>query len=89
MPRRKTSLKRTRANKKRRTRNIRVNTQIKKSIKKFQTLVQENKIDEAKKFLPKLSSVLDKAAKKGIIHPSTSDRRKSRLTKRINKKASA
>ncbi|MCG8432025.1 MAG: 30S ribosomal protein S20 [Candidatus Omnitrophica bacterium] len=89
MPRRKTSLKRTRANKKRRIRNIRVNTQIKKSIKKFQMLVEKNQIDEAKKFLPSLASVLDKAAKKGIIPQETSDRRKSRLTKRVNKKASA
>jgi ribosomal protein S20 len=44
-------------------------------------------IDEAKKLLGKVLSQLDKAAKKRIIHPRTSDRKKSRLMKRLAKTA--
>ena len=35
--------------------------------------------------LKKVSSALDKAAKKGVIHKKAAARRKSRLTKAVNK----
>lgn len=86
MPRRKTSLKRKRADKKRRLFNLRVKREIKKTLKKFQALVSANNLNEAKTFLAKVFSVLDKAAKKRIIHPNTAKRKKSRLAKRLLKK---
>ena len=85
MPRRKTSIKRKRADKKKHLRNLKIKQQLKKTIKKFQALLLAKNIDEAKPLLKKVFSQLDKAAKKKIIHPRTASRKKSRLAKRLNK----
>ena len=87
MPRRRTSLKSNRVNKRKHTRNLKVKDQLKKTIKKFQELLSEKKTAEAKTFITKVFSQLDKAAKKNIIHPATANRRKSRLMRRLNKPA--
>lgn len=87
MPRRKTSLKRKRADKKRRLRNLKIKKELKKTIKKFQALISAKNIDEAKTFIQKVFSQLDKAAKKRIIHPQTANRRKSRLARKLTKPA--
>jgi small subunit ribosomal protein S20 len=87
MPRRRTSVKVTRASRKKHLRNLKVRQELKKILKKFQSLVVSKKIDEAKQILSKVVSTLDKAAKKGIIHKGTADRRKSRLMKRLTKSA--
>ena len=87
MPRRKTSIKKTRADKKKRQRNVNVKNQLKKTIKKFLALVSAKNIDEAKKMLGKVFSQLDKAAKKDIIHPRMARRKKSRLAKRLTRTA--
>lgn len=85
MPRRKTSLKRKRQDKKRHLRNLKIKQQLRKTIKKFQALLSVKNINEARALLGKVFSQLDKAAKKRIIHPSTANRKKSRLTKRLIK----
>lgn len=87
MPRRRTSLKRKRADKKRHLRNLKVKQQLKKTLKKFQALLSAKNINEAKTLLGKVFSQLDKAAKKRIIHPKTANRKKSRLAKRLTKTA--
>jgi small subunit ribosomal protein S20 len=87
MPRRRTSLKSNRVNKRKHTRNVKAKTQLKKTIKKFQELIAQNNLGEAKTFIAKVFSQLDKAAKKNIIHPGTANRKKSRLTLRLNKTA--
>lgn len=87
MPRRKTSLKRNRADKKRHLRNLKIKQQLKKTVKKFQALLLAKNVNEAKALLSKVFSQLDKAAKKRILHPRTADRRKSRLMKRLTKAA--
>ena len=85
MPRRRTSLKRKRADKKRHLRNLRIKKALKKTIKKFQALLTEKNTGDAKSLLAKIFSQLDKAAKKRIIHPNTADRRKSRLARKLLK----
>ena len=85
MPRRRTSLKRKRADKKRHLRNLRIKKVLKKTIKKFQTLLSEKNVSEAKSLLAKIFSQLDKCAKKRILHPNTADRRKSRLARKLSK----
>ena len=60
---------------------------IKKVVKEAQTLVLAKKMAEAKKLLPKIYEALDKAAKVGVIKKNNASRRKSRLTKLIDKKA--
>jgi small subunit ribosomal protein S20 len=87
MPRRRTSLKRTRADKKKHLRNLTIKQQLKKTVKKFQALLTAKNANEAKALLGKIFSQLDKAAKKNIIHPRTADRKKSRLTKRLARTA--
>ncbi|MBP7215815.1 MAG: 30S ribosomal protein S20 [Candidatus Omnitrophica bacterium] len=87
MPRRKTSLKRKRADKKRHLRNTKIKQDLKKTLKKFQALITDKKISEAKAFLVKVFSQLDKAAKKKILHPNKANRKKSRLVKLLAKSA--
>lgn len=87
MPRRRTSVKRTRVNKRKHIRNIKVKSQLKKTLKKFQALLSTKKIAEAKDMLKKVFSELDKAAKKNIIHSNTASRKKSRFAKRLSKSA--
>ncbi len=84
MPRRKSSVKRSRADKKRHLNNLIVKRQLKETLKKFRELVLAKNIAEAKTLLTKAYAQLDKAAKKNIIHPRTANRKKSRLAKRIN-----
>jgi len=85
MPRRKTSIKKKRQDVKKHLRNLKIKQQIKKTLKKFQALLFEKKIEEAKDFLRQVYKQLDKAAKKQIIHPNTARRKKSRLALRLSK----
>jgi len=85
MPRRRSSIKRKRADKKRRLHNIKIKQQLKKVLKKFQALLNKKDNNEARASLGKVFSLLDKAAKKRIIHPQTANRKKSRLAKRLSK----
>ena len=87
MPRRKTSIKKTRADKKKHLRNLKVKSELKKTIKKFLALLSKKDIEEAKKLLGKVFSQLDKAAKKNIVPARTASRKKSRLAKRLTKNA--
>lgn len=87
MPRRRTSLKRKRADKKRHLKNLRIKRELKKALKKFQALISAKNAQEAKSCLVKIFSQLDKAAKKKIIHPNAAQRKKSRLARRLGKAA--
>ncbi|MFA5063557.1 MAG: 30S ribosomal protein S20 [Candidatus Omnitrophota bacterium] len=87
MPRRKTSVKKTRQDKKKHLQNLKIKQQLKKTIKQFQGLLAAKDIAEAKKILGQIFSQLDKAAKKKTIHPATANRKKSRLMKRLTKGA--
>lgn len=50
----------------------------------YAAFVSAGKKDDAAKALRTLSSALDKAAKRGVIHPANASRKKSRLTVRLN-----
>lgn len=56
----------------------------KTAVRKFERAVAAGRIDEAKELLTKAVSRLDKAAKKGVIHPNAAARKKSRLMRRLN-----
>jgi small subunit ribosomal protein S20 len=66
--------------------NVVYKDKIKALVKQARTLVLAKKIAEAKKLLPDIYQALDKAAKVGIIKKNNASRRKSRLTKLIDKK---
>jgi small subunit ribosomal protein S20 len=54
---------------------------IKETVKKIEKFVKDKKKDEAKKLLPEAYSVIDKAAKRGVIKKNTASRKKARLSK--------
>lgn len=56
-------------------------TKIKDSIKELIRLAKANKMDEFRKKLPGVVSIIDKAAKKNIFHKNNAARKKSRLAK--------
>lgn len=87
MPRRRTSIKSTRVNKRKHTHNLKVKVALKKAMKNFQELIAKKDATEAKKALIKVFSQLDKAAKKNVIPAGTANRKKSRLMLRLNKSA--
>ncbi len=58
---------------------------LKGSIKSFEKLISEGNAAEAKDQLQETIKIIDKAAKKGIIHKNNASRKKSRLTKMYNK----
>ncbi|MEI6033931.1 MAG: 30S ribosomal protein S20 [Verrucomicrobiae bacterium] len=65
--------------------NAGVITAIKTEQKKFRKALVDGNTDVAKSEFVMLTSALDKAAKRGIIHINVADRRKSRLTKALVK----
>lgn len=56
---------------------------VRNSVKKLRETTDK---EEAKKDLPKVVSLLDKLAKKNIIHKNKASNLKSKLTKSINSK---
>lgn len=58
---------------------------LRTTVKNFEQLCQEQKIEEAKQFLPTVIKRIDKAAAKGLMHKKNASNKKSRLSKLINK----
>lgn len=85
MPITRSAKKALRKNKKRRIRNLFYKNKIKLLFKKAKVLIFEKKFEEAKKLLPEIYKVLDKAAKRGVIKKNTAARKKSRITRLILK----
>lgn len=85
MPRRRTSLKKQRIDKKRHLYNLRVKRSLIGAIKKFKKLLLAKNISEAKSQLNAIFSELDKAAKKNVIHRNLANRKKSRLARLLSK----
>lgn len=72
---------------KRKEQNTVYKNKIKTLVKEVRVLVSAKKLEEAKKLLPGIYSALDKAAKVGVIKKNNASRRKSRLTKLVDKKS--
>ena len=81
----KSAKKAIRQTKKRRVRNLTYLNKMKALIKELKSFVIEKKNEEAKKLLPKVYQILDKAAKVGVIKKNAASRKKSRLTKMIER----
>ncbi len=77
--------KRIKQNEVRRQRNVARKGVMRTQIKKFRRAVEIGDADSAKKELPKCVSLIDKAAKAGVIHRRTADRSKSKLSKALEK----
>jgi len=85
MPIIKSAKKSLRQNKRRRSENLFHKNQVKHLVKEIRTLVSDKKTKEAKELLSKTYKALDKAAKTKAMDKNTTKRKKSRLTKLINK----
>lgn len=85
----KSAMKRARQNVKRRLRNRMLRAAYRTEIKKFIDLIEENKIEEAEKSLPRLYKVIDKSRTKGIIHKNVAARNKSKMATKLNKALAA
>lgn len=61
-----------------------IKSALKTTIKKFETALESNNVEEAKVLLPKVVKALDMAAQKGVAHKNMVARKKSRLTAKLN-----
>lgn len=84
MPRIKSAEKRVQIEKVRRAKNASDKSALRTAVKTFEKDEKHTATD-----LSVVSSILDKAAAKGTIHPNKAARKKSRLAKRLNNEAQA
>lgn len=80
MPQRKSAQKELRKNRRRHERNVAIKKKIKYEIKQLKKTIQNKDVENSNKLLSRVYSILDKAAKKNVIHPNKAARRKSRLS---------
>ena len=84
----KSALKRVSIARIRTTKNAAYKSMIKTAIHHFETALQGGQIEMAKEKLLKVTRIVDKLAGKGVIPKNTAARKKSRLTRKLNKAAS-
>jgi small subunit ribosomal protein S20 len=78
----KSAKKRIRSNEKKRVVNKMNDSKIKTSVKKVLSLTEK---EEAEKLYKEAIAILDRSVTKGILHRNTAARKKSALTKHVNK----
>ena len=86
MPQHKSAKKRMKTSARDRQRNRAVKSHIRRALKSLSKAMEEGDSQEQ---LRQAHSVLDKAAKQGVIHTSQANRRKARLAKAANKATAA
>ena len=85
MPNTKSAERRMRNSARKNLRNRSTKSRLHTIEKNYLDLLSAGKKDDAAKELRTLSSAFDKAAKQGIVHRATADRKKSRLAIRLAK----
>ena len=80
----KSAIKRARQNEKRRLRNKATKTKIKNIVKGVRFSANENSKEAELTELSSAKSIIDNAAKKGVIHKKTASRKISRLSRLVN-----
>ena len=85
MPNTKSAERRMRNSARKNLRNRSIKSRIHTLEKNYLELLSAGKKEDAAKELRALSSAFDKAAKSGVVHRATADRKKSRLTLRLAK----
>lgn len=87
MPNIKSSIRSVKTDAERRARNAAEKSAIKTVSRKVAEGANAGNKEETPVLLTKAVSLIDKAAKKGVLHKNTAARKKSRLAKRVNKMA--
>ena len=81
----KSAKKRVLTSKVRQERNKAIKSSVKTAIKKVEAAVNAADKDAAAKELLNATSIIDKAAKKGVLHKNTASRKVSRLASAVNR----
>lgn len=84
MPIHRDAIKKTRQDEKKRERNRKIVSSVRTSAKKVLKAIEEKNTGAAKSALLEMTSLVDSAASKGVIHHNTAGRKISRLTLKIN-----
>lgn len=85
MPNIKSAAKRVEITKVRTLRNVKLKSALRTYIRRFEEAMAAAQAGEAKVKLQRALVAIDKAVTKGILHKNAAARKKSRLTKRLNK----
>lgn len=88
MPIHRDAIKKTRQDIRKRERNRTIISTVRTSAKKVLKAIEEKNKEEAKSALLEMTSLMDSAASKGVIHHNTAGRKISRMTVKINQLAS-
>ncbi len=65
--------------------NRRIESGLRKLEKQYRELLGSGRKEDAAKALREVTSAFDKAAKSGVVHRATADRKKSRLAAALNR----
>lgn len=84
MPNIKSSIRSVKTDAERRAKNSAVKSQIRTATRKTVEAVEAGAVEDAKKALVQATSVIDKAASKGVLHKNTAARKKFNLTAKVN-----
>jgi small subunit ribosomal protein S20 len=85
LPNIKSVIKDVKKSRERHARNVAVKSRIKTFVKKAKAVIETNDGPAIQKAVSAATSVVDRAAEKGIIHKNAAARRKSRLMRAANK----
>ncbi|MDD3013983.1 MAG: 30S ribosomal protein S20 [Candidatus Gastranaerophilales bacterium] len=81
----KSSKKRAEISERNRLKNVSIKSAVKTAIRKVLEAVKAAKTEDITATLNKAYSVIDKAVSKGVLHKNTAARKKSRITRHLNK----
>ena len=87
MPNTKSAERRMRSNTRKQARNQSVKNRLRTLERKYEDFAKKGSKEDAQSAFRSIAAALDKAAKTGVIHKATADRKKSRLSTRLNKVA--
>jgi len=81
----KSAMKRAQVIRIRTKRNAAYKSMMKTAIRRFESAMKSGDLGKAKEELAKAIRTIDKIQSKGVIHRNTANRKKSRLTKSLNR----
>jgi small subunit ribosomal protein S20 len=73
-----------RRSRKRRLANRDHKSRMRTAVKRFRAALAEKRVDEARTMLPLTLALVDRTARRGVIHPNAAARTKSRLQRALN-----
>lgn len=80
----KSAMKRVDTNRTKHEQNLQYKSDMRSQIKRVEKLVEAKDVENAKTVLQTTIKKIDKAVQNGVIHENNGNRKKSRLTKKVN-----